>query len=284
MATVNQPAGVESSLANWAGEYVTDYLGRGKALGKMPYTGYEGPLTAGPSGLQTKGFSGLASLALPTGAMGGFKSQSFNAPGTATSYMNPYLEAVLEPQRAEAIRQADIKAAQNRARMTQAGAYGGSRQAILEAEADRNLMRNLADITGKGYADAFDIGRDQFNTEQDRSMEAQDMTNRYGLDAIRNVLDAGRGERDIEAEGIAADIAQFEEERDFPYNQLQWMQSLLSGMPVASKTMTYTPEDPFSAGLGSMGGLMDILKTFNLIPEQLSSAPTEEEEEEEGTK
>jgi hypothetical protein len=277
MATVNQPSGSESSLSNWAGDYVTDYLGKGKALGKMPYTGFDGPLTAGPSGLQTKGFEGLASLALPTGAMGGFKSQSFNAPGTAMGYMNPYLEAALEPQRAEAIRQADIKAAQNRARMTQAGAYGGSRQAILEAEGDRNLMRSLADITGKGYADAYDIGRDQFNTEQDRSMEAQDMTNRYGLDAIKDVLTAGREERGIESEGIAADIQQFEEERDFPYNQLQWLQSLLTGLPVASKTLTYTPEDPFSAGLGSMGGLMDILKTFQLLPEQASTTPTEEE-------
>jgi len=46
--------------------------------------------------------------------------------GTVQSYMNPYLEAVLEPQRREASRQADIARMQTAGRLSQAGAYGGS--------------------------------------------------------------------------------------------------------------------------------------------------------------
>jgi len=262
-----QPSGTESSLSSWAGDYVTDFLGTGKALAKQPYQGFEGPLTAGTSNLQNKAFSGLAELALPTANMGGFQASSYTTPGVSTRYMNPYLQAVLEPQIAEATRQSDIMAAKNRARMTQAGAYGGSRQAILEAENQRNLMRNLADISGKGYADAYDTGRDQFNKEQDVLIDTQDRTNQYGLDALKAIQNAGEEERSIESEGILADKLQFEEERDFPYNRIQWLQRLLEGLPVASKTLSYVPEDPLSAGMGGASGLLGILGSLGLLPE-----------------
>ena len=90
-------------------------------------------------------------------------------------YMNPYLESVLEPQRREAQRQADIARTQMQSRMAQAGAYGGSRQAIMEAEANRNLMQQLGDITGKGYASAFDVAQQQFGAEQARRMQAEQL-------------------------------------------------------------------------------------------------------------
>ena len=57
-----QPLGMESSLSNWAGPYVTDMLGKGKALAQTPYQAYTGPLTAGSSALQNQAFTGLAGL------------------------------------------------------------------------------------------------------------------------------------------------------------------------------------------------------------------------------
>jgi len=42
----------ESALSSWAGPYVTDMLGRGKALSERGYDAYGGPLTAGTSALQ----------------------------------------------------------------------------------------------------------------------------------------------------------------------------------------------------------------------------------------
>lgn len=271
MPTANQATGSESSLSNWAGDYVTDFLGRGRALGKQPYQSYTGPLAAGTSGLQNQAFTGLANLAVPTADMGGFNTQSYTTPGVSQQYMNPYLQAVLEPQIAEARRQAGINRVENAGRMTQAGAYGGSRQAILDAENQRNLTRNLADITGQGYAQAYDVGQNQFNEEQRMNREAQDMTNRYGLDALQQMSDFGGTQRAIEAEGIAADKAQFEDERDYPYNQVQWMQSLLDGLPVASKTLTYEPDDPLTAGMTSASGLLGILSSLGLIPSQPTS-------------
>ena len=255
--------GTESNLSNWAGEYVTDMLGKGRALSEMPYQEYGGPLTAGASGLQQQAFGTAANLAVP-GSVGtaaqtagdiASKAQNmgytptqftnqFNAPAAYTptsgpqynqlnagpvsstfqapsayqgatfgnqfqaptqsaatnftnqfqapsqyqntaftsgtfggeqaqQYMNPYLQASLNPQLEEARRQAQITEQQNKAAMTRAGAFGGGRSAILAAENQRNLGTNLANITGKGYDTAFQNAMSQFNADQARNMQAQ---------------------------------------------------------------------------------------------------------------
>ena len=64
----------------------------------------------------------------------------------------------------------------NAGRLVGSGAFGGGRQAIMEAEGDRNLGTNLANITGKGYDTAYNTGREQFNTDQQRRMLAQENT------------------------------------------------------------------------------------------------------------
>ena len=74
-------------------------------------------------------------------------------------------------------------------------------------------------------------------------------------------LGAGRVQRGVEAEGIAADKAQFEEERDFPYRQVSYMQSLLSGLPLATQSYSYAEPSPLSNIL-SGGGLPDILSSI----------------------
>ena len=120
-STVGQQTGSESSLSNWVGPYVTDMLGKGQALSNQGYQAYTGPLTAGESNLQTKAFSGLANLAVPTEQMGAFTPGTFDAT-QAQKYMNPYLQGALDPQIAEARRQAEITNMQNKARQIQAAA------------------------------------------------------------------------------------------------------------------------------------------------------------------
>ena len=214
--------GTEQAPSSWAGEYITNMLGKGQALAEAPYQEYGGPLTAGVSNLQKQAFGNAANLSVP-GSVGtaaqtagdiASKAQGmtytptqftnqFNAPtaGTATNftnqftapeqykntaftsgtfggeqaqqYMNPYLQTSLNPQLAEARRQADITEQQNKAAMTKAGAFGGGRQAILAAEGQRNLGTNLANITGKGYDTAYQNAMSQYNADQARNMQAQ---------------------------------------------------------------------------------------------------------------
>lgn len=249
-----QEAGRESSLSSWAGPYVTDMLGRGQALADQPYEAYTGPLTAGQSELQTSAFEGLAGLTIPSDQMGAYVPQQFTAT-SAQQYMNPYLMASLNPQLDEARRQAEIQRVQDAGRLTQAGAYGGSRQAVMESEGNRNLLQNLSAITGEGYRTAYDQALGQFNTEQDRGMAAREAANVYGLSALRDIADMGATQRGITSEGITADKAQFEEERDFPYKQTQYMQSLLQDLPIAAQSYSYMQPSELSSVLSTAGGL-----------------------------
>ena len=255
--------GKESSLSNYVGPYVTEMLGKGAALANEGYNAYMGPLTAGESGLQTQAFEGLGSLALPTDDMGvgGYQPQQFTG-DIAQQYMNPYLQASLDPQIAAARRQSEIDRVNNASRMTKANTFGGSRQAVLDAENQRALQANLAGITGQGYANAYNQALGQFNTEQDRGMTAQDKINQYGMTGIGALADMGGVQRGIEGEGITADRLQFEEERDFPYKQVQYMQSLLQGLPLAAQSINY--EEPgflqqLSTGASDVEGFLTSL-------------------------
>jgi hypothetical protein len=161
-------------------------------------------LVAGPTQTQTDIFKGIGSLTTPaaiTDAAARLKelgqtsmpftpttfTNQYQAPGTYTGatitpeqfnlqnlqpYMNPYLEAVLEPQRREAQRQADIARTAIQTKLSQAGAYGGSRQAIMEAEGQRNLQTLLDEITGKGYAGAYESAAKQFEDAFNRQLAA----------------------------------------------------------------------------------------------------------------
>mgnify|MGYP003678176647 CR=1 FL=1 len=255
---IGSPTSTSGSLSDWAAPYVTDMLGKGAALSELPYQGYTGELTAGQSGLQTKAFQGLAGLTVPTAQMGGFTPTSFTSGTTAQDYMSPFMQTALEPQMAEAQRQAEILRVQNAGRLGKAGAYGGSRQAIMESEGQRNLTRNLADIYGTGMQTAYTQGMDQFNTEQDRARQAQEYTNKYGLEALKAMQDAGGIERGIEQQGVAADYAQFREERDDPYKKLQYQQSLLDGLPISAQESEYIEQSDLAKALGYGGAAAEI--------------------------
>jgi len=226
---VPEATGRSESLSAWAGDYVTDMLGRGQALGQQGYQAYEGPLSAGASDLQQQAFTTAGQLDADPASMG---IASFGA-DQAQQYMNPYLMASLNPQLDEARRQAEIDRVAAAGRLTRAGGFGGSRQALMESEGLRNLQTNLADITGKGYATAYDRALDQYNAEQAAR-------NKYGFDVMAEQQGLGAIQRGIESEGQAADYAQFKEERDFPYKQVQYMQSLLQGLPIEAQSVQYS--------------------------------------------
>ena len=261
---IGSPASTTESLSGWAAPYVTGMLAKGEALANQPYQAYGGPLTAGQSELQTQAFQGLGALNVPTTQMGGFTPTSFTSGTTAQDFMSPYIGAALEPQIAEAQRQAEIQRVQNASRLGKAGAFGGSRQAIMESEGQRNLLRNLADIYGTGMQQAYTQGMGQFNTEQQRQMAAQDLTNRFGLSALAAQQVGGGLQRDIEQQGIAADYGQFREERDYPYKQVQYQQSLLQGLPISKQETTYIEPSSLSTGLGYVGLLGELYKNLGL--------------------
>mgnify|MGYP003631493106 FL=1 len=271
---VGQETGRESSLSNWAGPYVTSMLGKGAALSNENYQGYSGPLTAGQSNLQNQAFQGIAGLTVPTEQMGNYQPQSFTQEGTAQQYMNPYVNAALQPQLDELRRQSEMSRVQQAGRLTQAGAYGGSRQALADVELSRAMLANMANVTGQGYNQAYQQAQGQFNTEQQQGQQSQNFANQFGLQALANQIQAGQLERNIEQEGITADRLQFEEERDFPYKQVQYQQSLLQGLPIAAQSYNYAQPSALSDFLSGSGGVYDLLGKVFLPQEEATTDTT----------
>ena len=277
-------ANEESSLSNWAGPYVTEMLGRGQALANQPYQAYKGPLTAGQSSLQDTALTGLGGLSTPT-SMGAYTPQSFTGAGyaaptaaqavagemgaytpasgnTVQQYMTPYLQGALQPQYDAANRQSLMAQEAMKSQYGKAGAFGGGRQAVAGAELDRGLLDRMAGITGTGYQNAFEQAQSQFNTEQDRARQAQDVTNRYGFDVLGAQQTGGGLQRAIEAEGIAADRAQFQQERDFDKSNTLFTQSLLQGLPLETQTYSYSQPSGLqnlAAGWNDVTSILDEL-------------------------
>jgi hypothetical protein len=295
MATTTSPAvGTSnvSTLSEYAGPYVTEMLGKTQALAEQPYSVYQGPMTAGESGLQNKVFQGLGSLNFPsqlgqtfssagayqppmmgqnayapgaigTGAgapMGGTLGDGGNVPsqptGIASQYMNPYLQSVLTPQLEELRRQSQMNLQPSMAKLTQAGGYGGGRQAIMESEANRNLLQAQNQAIGQGYSNAYDKAMGQFNTEQGQAKTLADM-----------LAQQGNTQRDIEQQGITADYNEFLAQRDYPQKMLQFQQSMLQGLPISTvynQPAAQSGIGQLSSTVGGLGNIMESLKKLGL--------------------
>jgi hypothetical protein len=236
-------------------------LGQGQALANSPYQAYTGPLTAGQSALQTKVSTGLQGVNFP-GNLGksftgtdaptiGADGKPVGGGGIASQYMNPYLKSVLDPQLEELQRRSQINAQPDMAKLTQAGGFGGSRQALMMGETGRNLLQEQNKTVGQGYSNAFDKGMQQFNTEQGQAKTLVDL-----------MSGVGATDRAIDAEGVAADKAQFEEARANPYKMVQFQQSLLSGLPLAAQSYNIADQSSLqkaAAGATTVADLIDIL-------------------------
>ena len=120
-------------------------------------------------------------LAFQMGPAERLQTQSITAPGSAQQYMSPYQQAVTDIGVREAQRQDDIARQGRNAAAVKSGAFGGSRQAIMESEAARNLSQLKADIQNKGSQEAYMAGQQQFNAEQQARLAAQQANQQAGL-------------------------------------------------------------------------------------------------------
>ena len=118
------------------------------------------------------------------------ETKSFAQPGSADAYMSPYMQSVVGIQQREAQRAADVASTGRRGEQTRAGAFGGSRAAIMDAEAARNLATQQGDIQAQGLQAAYQQAQQQFNTEQGQGLQAQTANQQAGLTVGQQNLSA----------------------------------------------------------------------------------------------
>ena len=97
--------------------------------------------------------------------------KSWTDAGVSSKYMSPYMQNVVDIQKREADRDYQQQLNQLDAQSVQAGAFGGSRQAIQQSEAARNQAMLLNDIQAKGQQEAYASGMGQFTNEQGQTID-----------------------------------------------------------------------------------------------------------------
>ena len=163
--------------------------------------------------------------------------------GAIQQRMSPYMQNVVDIQKREAQRDADIRRQQLDAQAVAARAFGGSRDAIRQAEFDRNLQQQLADIQATGSQAAFQQAQQGLaNLRQRQAQAGQQMA---GFAPIQSGLQfkelgalAGIGEQNRQQQQKALDLGfqQFREEQTFPEASLQQYQSIIRGFPLQPTT------------------------------------------------
>ena len=107
------------------------------------------------AGQQATGYGAMGAGFGQQAGMAGqnYANQATN--GSIGAYMNPYIQQSLDPQLAEIRRQYGITGTQEQSQATQQGAMGGSREALMASENQRNMGTAQNQAITQGYNNAF---------------------------------------------------------------------------------------------------------------------------------
>ena len=273
-------------LPDWAKPYAQDVLSKGKAvtdLDQNPYQPYGGERIAGFDPMQQQAFQGAQNMRVApqigqaTAASVGAGLGGFDVAGQSTTggfqnqvggYMNPYLQMSLAPQIAEANRAYDISGTRQQSAATQAGAFGGSREAIMAAENERNRNTGINQIVGQGYNTAFTNAQNQYNQNLQNQLAGYGMANQaagqlgnlgqsqYQQGMGINALQAqyGAQQQAQQQRGLDTAYQDFLTQKNYPYQQLSYMSNLVRGTPMGMNTQSQVYQAPPST-MGQLAGL-----------------------------
>jgi hypothetical protein len=258
---------------------VNDYFAGASPMQQQAYSGAANLQLPGQyqAGSQLAGAGGLGSLGM-AGQMGQAGNNYFgmatSAP-TVNQFMNPYLQNALNPALEESRRQYGITGAQQQGNATRAGAFGGSREALMASENNRNMNSAMNQMIGTGYQNAYtDAQRNILSGNQLGLQGMQGAMQGYGqgiqaanalgqlgqsqLQGQQNIINMqnqfGGAQQQAEQAKINQSIQDYATKQQYPMLQLANMNNLLRGLPMQSATtQTYAPTASGVAQLGSLG-------------------------------
>lgn len=259
--------------------FITDILEESQAVKdrrmEEGYVPFEGPRIAEFTPDQQEAFTGVRSLV-------GTGQQYFDPATRLTAasalaptrteevqeYMSPYIQNVVDIQTREAQRLADVDEQVLASQAVASGGYGGSREAILQSEQQRNLQQQLGDIQAKGTAAAYEDAQRRMAEQRGRELSAgtqfgalgvaapgQTMRELQGLEAV------GAQQQAQQQQGLNIAQQEYEIARTFPERTLQDYSSIVRGfsapIPASStlNTKTTTPPPSFMQNASTLAGL-----------------------------
>ena len=265
-----------SNIPEYFQPYLERLFERAEGVTTEPFEQYEGPRLAAPTTQQQAAYQGVEDM------VGGYKpyiqtadlltaqaAQQSTDPQAIASRMSPYQQSVIDIQKREALRDTEKLQQQLGASAVGAGAYGGSRQALLESELGRQTGQRLADIQATGSQQAYQQAANQLQTDRAASLASgqqfaglgaqQQQLGLAGMGALETIGGTQQAQQQR-----AFDIAyeDFARERTMPSQQVQELSSVLRGfnLPVSTYATTQQNLAPPSfaqqaagLGLGALG-------------------------------
>ena len=279
-----------------------DISTRGMAAADTPFKAYTGDMVAGFSpdqraafdatrGLfsETMGYDprqGIANLAAAPSPT--FSPVSGNAAasvldGGISQYENPYIQGVINPALADIKRRQDLESMDAQNRAINAGAFGGSRSALIESEATRpfaeEAAQTIAGLRSAGFAQAAGLAESDAQRRQ-RLIESspelalrarQQQAGLYGgqlSDQYRGLgLLSGIGgqQQRYDQAGLQAQRGEFDRRLGYPAYQLGLLGTAAGaiGPNVIGQSQTgRTSQFGFNIGGGEDDNLYSDLKTI----------------------
>ena len=258
----------------------------------MATPGQFAPASAGLGSGATLGLNtGLAGL---TGAIGynpmSVGTGTFGSP-EASSYMSPYTSNVTDIGVREAEKQRDLAKTAGMTGAISRGTFGGARNTLLQAEQQRGANQSIADLRTRGQQDAFMNAQQQFNQDQARSLQAQQLNQAaYGQQAgllgqlgtagLQSGLQGSQALGQLGAQQQTTDLARLQAQgatgaqqqqqgqqgldiayqnyltqQNYPKSQLEYLSNILRGNAGAlgSTQVAYTPMPSTASQVASLG-------------------------------
>lgn len=308
----------QQTVSGYAAPLAQNLVGQTQALANAPMPAYTGQLTAGPSALQTQAWQGLSGLTLPSSFgtaqenLGNISQAAQNlrydpyqistdtfGNQQAQAYMNPYLQQSLEPQLAEARRQAQITGTGIAGQAVGKGAFGGNRESLMQSENLRNLGTTQSNIVGQGYNTAYSNAMAQFNADQARQLQAQqamaqqqEFGSTLGLQGLQAATSAnqalsqsgmnqgqlnlqnlqaqatgGAQQQQLAQNALNAQYNQYLRQLEYPQTMLNLQSNVLRGLPGATTTNTYgAMPSGFQQAAGVGAGLASLYGNVSKLP------------------
>jgi hypothetical protein len=210
---------------------------------------------------------------------------------TLQQYMSPYMQNVVQRQQQDASRQSAIAGQAQQAQAARMGAFGGSGDYLMRAQAAGNLARQKGDIQATGLQNAYGQALQQFNTEQQARQQAAQLgeqSRQYGaglgLQGLQTALSGANalntigqnqysqgmdinklqnqygGQQQQQMNTILGNQYQdFLNQQNQPYKQLGFMSDIIRGAPLSQQGSTVYSANPTTAqnvaslGLGAAG-------------------------------
>lgn len=241
----------EVTLPAFQEQMFKDLYGAGRTVAQQPFTPYTGPQVAGFNIDQLNQFDlarrsagrsfannpqaslqALVDSPTPTSVLDVGGEQGLQ------SYQNPFEQQVVDQTLSDFNRQRQMITNEAQDRAIRAGAFGGSRSAILESEATRPLTdqtaRTIANLRSRGFDQATRLAEGDLDRLNRQNIFRRGVIQDQIQDQVRTLgLLGGIGQQQQGLQQAALDKAreEFDRARLFPQEQLALLTSAASGVP-----------------------------------------------------